>query len=418
MNPPLRVLFVEDSADDAELLRVELIRCGFDLAVWRRVDAASEMTAALLEDTWDLILCDYSIPGFGGLQALALVKGLGLDMPFILVSGVIGEEAAVEAMRCGANDYLMKDRLARLVPAIRRELAEVVVRQEKRRAQQALREANEALEAKVEERTAELSRTNLSLRKEIVERERMQRERDRMAAELLQGQKLQAIGQLSAGIAHEINNPLSYILSNLKCLNEALQGSPPGRETLAAEFRGALADSLEGAERIRRIVQGLREFAHLDERELRTVDLRSCIENALRLCANEVGHKARVVRTFENLPLVRCYPQQIEQVLVNLIMNAVQAIPEQGEIGVEARSSGTEAVIRVRDTGSGIAPEHLEKLFEPFFTTKPVGRGTGLGLHVAYKIAKAHGGRIDVVSKPGEGSEFSVFLPVAGPAAV
>src|SRR5690349_11813782 len=199
MSHPLRVLFIEDSPDDAELLRMELIRGGLDLAAPRRVDGAAEMTAALLEGPWDLILCDYSIPGFGGLQALALMKGLGLDLPFILVSGVMGEEAAVEAMRFGANDYLTKDRLARLVPAIRRELAEGIVRQEKRRAQQALRAANEALEAKVQARTAELTRTNAKLRSEIVERERAQQERDRMAAELLQGQKLQAIGQLSAG---------------------------------------------------------------------------------------------------------------------------------------------------------------------------------------------------------------------------
>jgi signal transduction histidine kinase len=423
MTLPLRVLMVEDSRDDAELLRMELLRAGFELVAWNRVDSAGAMETALREASWDLILSDYSMPGFGGIQALALMKRLGLDLPFILVSGIMGEEAAVEAMRCGAHDYVMKDRLARLAPAIRRELAEAVVRREKRRAQDDLRAANEALEVKVAERTAEL-------RDEMVKRELAQEERDRMAAELLQGQKLQAIGQLSAGIAHEINNPLSYILSNLRCLGEYLEelapflgippaGEKPGRRSDLSEIRGdfrtALQESLEGAEKIRRIVRSLREFSHLDEHEIKSVDLKECIENALRLCANEITHKARVVREMGDLPPVRCYPQQIEQVLVNLIMNAVQAIPDWGEISVGTRQENGLAVIRVRDTGSGITPENLKKLFEPFFTTKPVGIGTGLGLHVAYKIAKAHGGRIDVTSKVGEGSEFSVILPVAGP---
>jgi C4-dicarboxylate-specific signal transduction histidine kinase len=422
VNIPLRVLIVEDSRDDAELLEEELRRGGFQIRASLRVDTAAAMEAALRDAPWDLILSDYSMPWFGGLEALALVRRLGLDLPFILVSGMMGEETAVEAMKCGAHDYVMKDRLARLAPAIRRELAEAVVRRDKRRAQEDLRTANEALEAKVAERTAELSLANLQLRNEIAERERAQEERDRMAAELLQGQKLQAIGQLSAGIAHEINNPLSYILSNMRCLAESLDEIAPllrqrdGTPTPdITDLRSALQESLEGAEKIRRIVRGLREFSHLDERELRDVDLNHCVENALRLCANEITHKASVVRDFSEMLQVRCYPQQIEQILVNLIMNALQAIPERGVIGIGTKREGREAVIRIRDTGTGITPEHLKKLFEPFFTTKPVGKGTGLGLHVAYKIARAHGGRIDVTSTVGAGSEFSIFIPISGP---
>ena len=422
MNIPLRVLIVEDSRDDAELLEEELRRGGFHLRASLRVDTAAAMEAALRDGAWDLILSDYSMPLFGGLDALALVRRLGLDIPFILVSGLMGEETAVEAMKSGAHDYVMKDRLARLAPAIRRELEEAVVRRDKRRAQDELRQANEALEVKVAERTSELSLANLKLRNEIAEREQAQEERDRMAAELLQGQKLQAIGQLSAGIAHEINNPLSYILSNMRCLAEYLDEIAPllrhraaSESPSLADLRLALHESLEGADKIKRIVRGLREFSHLDERELRDVDLNLCVENALRLCANEITHKASVVRDLSELPQVRCYPQQIEQILVNLIMNALQAIPDRGVIGVGTRKEGHDAVIRIRDTGTGITPEHLKKLFEPFFTTKPVGKGTGLGLHVAYKIARAHGGRIDVTSTVGAGSEFSIVIPIAGP---
>jgi signal transduction histidine kinase len=415
----LRVLIVEDSRDDAELLEEELRRNGFEVAASLRVDTAVAMEDALRNGTWNLILADYAIPLFGGLEALALVRRMELDIPFILVSGMIGEETAVEAMKCGAHDFVMKDRLARLAPAIRRELAEAVVRRERRRAQEELRQTNEALEWKVAERTSELTLANLKLRNEIAERMRMQEERDRMAADLLQGQKLQAIGQLAAGIAHEINNPLSYILSNMRCLAEslgALEMDLDGRiPPILSELKPAVQESLDGAEKIRKVVRGLWEFSHLDEHELRDANLNLCVENALRLCSSEIVHKATVIRDLSDLPPVRCYPQQIEQVLVNLVMNGVQAIPERGVIGVETRLDGDQAVIRVRDSGTGIPPEHLKKLFEPFFTTKPVGKGSGLGLHIAYKIARAHGGKIDVKSTVGEGSEFSLSLPVGGP---
>lgn len=306
--------------------------------------------------------------------------------------------------------------------------------------------APEVLKAKV--RTfLELFKTTLRLREEIAERERAQADRDRMSVELLQGQKLQAVGQLSAGIAHEINNPLGYILSNLKVLEEyleslerllraALKASrslPQGGDGRTAleelealvrqsdpefvidDFRTALTESRQGGEKIRDIVRSLREFSHVDEHDLKGADLNRCVEDALRLCSNELRYKASVHRDLGPLPPVLCYPQQIEQVLVNLLVNAAQAIPERGEITVATRLEEGRAVIRIRDTGCGITPEHLPKLFEPFFTTKPVGKGTGLGLHVAYKIVRAHGGKIEVASKQWEGSEFSVYLPVTGP---
>jgi len=299
-----------------------------------------------------------------------------------------------------------------------------------RRREAALREAQDALEARVRERTAELSRVNAALVDDIAARERAEAERDRLTAQLLRGQKLQAIGQLSAGIAHEINNPVGYILSNLTSLKEYLADlsrllrasleHDPGLERLRGEidatflledFDKALEETRQGAERIRDIVRGLRDFSHVDDGERTEADLRDLIEDSLRICWNELKYKAEVKRDYGSVGRVSCAPRRVGQVFVNLLVNAAQAIEERGEIRVSTRAEGGWAVIEVRDTGRGIPKEALPRIFEPFFTTKPVGEGTGLGLHVAYKIVKAHGGTIDIRSQVGAGTCVRIFLP-------
>jgi signal transduction histidine kinase/CheY-like chemotaxis protein len=298
----------------------------------------------------------------------------------------------------------------------------------------ALRQAQEELEARVRERTAELSRVNAELLDDIAARKRAEEERDRLTAQLLQGQKLQAIGQLSAGIAHEINNPVGYILSNLTALKEYLAdltrllraslGADPGLERLRGEidadfmledFGKALEETRQGAERIRDIVRGLREFSHVDEGERVAVDLRDLVEDGLRICWNELKYKAEVKRDYGKVGPVHCYPRRVGQVFVNLLVNAAQAIEERGEIHVSTRVVGDRAEVLVRDTGRGISKEALPRIFEPFFTTKPVGEGTGLGLHVAYKIVRAHGGEIEVTSEVGKGTAVAVRLPLSEP---
>ncbi len=292
---------------------------------------------------------------------------------------------------------------------------------------------------------AELESAKRRLEREIAERKRAEVERNRSQKELLQGQKLQAIGQLAAGIAHEINNPTSYILSNLRTVREylrelrrLLQDVPTGRPPrpvgtaagparavepeewapgpMLADFESAISDCVSGAERIARIVRGLREFVHPDQSELREVDLRDVLESAVELCSNELRYGVRVHRDYQTLPKVACYAGQIEQVFVNLLVNAAQAMASaKGDLYLSARPEGSGAWISIRDTGPGIAPEHQSQLFLPFFTTKPVGKGTGLGLHVAYKIVHAHGGQISVRSEAGKGAEFILRLP-KGPA--
>ena len=243
-------------------------------------------------------------------------------------------------------------------------------------------------------------------------------ERDR----LTRAQKLQAIGRLSAGIAHEISDPLGYILSNLTALKEYLAElrrllradvGEPDVEFLLEDFDQALEETRQGAERIREMAGGLRDFSRADEGGRVEADPREVLEDSLRICWNELKHKAEVTRDYGALPKLECHPGRLGQVFVNLLLNAAEAIEERGEIRVSTRVEGDRAVVRVRDTGRGIPEEALPRIFEPFFTTKPVGEGAGLGLHAAYEIVRAHGGEIDVTSKPGEGTEVSVRLPLA-----
>jgi PAS domain S-box-containing protein len=282
------------------------------------------------------------------------------------------------------------------------------------------------------------------------ERRRAEEERSRLNVQMLQGQKLQAIGQLSAGIAHEINNPVGYILSNLSTMGEycedlrqllepaceaagaVQEGRDPSEalrqvaqvrdrirgDDILRDLRDVVADCKLGTERIRDIVRSLREFSHLDEGELRPSDLNQCLDAALRICWNELKYKAEIEKDYGSLPLIPCYVQRLQQVFINLLVNAGQAIEKRGRIWISTRVESEHVVVRVRDTGCGIPPDNLRKLFEPFFTTKPVGSGTGLGLHVAHKIILAHGGRIDVQSTVGVGSEFTVRLPLRGPTVV
>src|SRR5581483_1331464 len=191
---PLRLLLVEDARDDAELIAIALRRAGFEIA-YERVDTPEALRAALARGGWDLVISDYRLGAFTGLDALALVRGTGVDLPFILVSGAVGEDVAVAAMVAGAHDCVMKDRLARLGPAVLRELGEAEVRRQRRIAEEALRRAYQDLERRVDERTRELSQAGARLRQELEERKRLESERNRLFSQLLRGQKLQALGQ-------------------------------------------------------------------------------------------------------------------------------------------------------------------------------------------------------------------------------
>ena len=275
--------------------------------------------------------------------------------------------------------------------------------------------------------------------------------------QLLQSEKLAAIGQLAAGIAHEINNPVGFVLSNLNSLQRYMgtlldyargmeqlitQAAPSLDPQLAALAQAAdidylaedapalVTESREGLARVRDIVVDLRDFSRVDtthQQEL--VDIHRCIESTLNIVHNEIKYQADLVREYSALPPVMCIPSQINQVVLNLVVNAAQAYASKGDADADGAGRGTITVrtgccphdttndttsiwLEVADAGCGIPPENLKRIFDPFFTTKPVGKGTGLGLSLTYGIVKAHGGRIDVSSTVGQGTTFRVTLPV------
>ncbi|MEG1053055.1 MAG: ATP-binding protein, partial [Janthinobacterium sp.] len=260
---------------------------------------------------------------------------------------------------------------------------------------------------------------------------------------LLQSEKLASIGQLAAGVAHEINNPIGYVFSNVGTLEgylddlfsmlDAYEEAEPAvadpvvaarlralREQIDLDFLRTdipmlMGESKEGIARVRRIVQDLKDFSRTDaHQEWVWADLRQGIDTTLNIVNNEVKYKADVVREYGDIPDIECQPSELNQVIMNLVVNAAHAMGEaRGRITLRTGSDNdTEVWIEVEDTGAGIAPEHLSRIFDPFFTTKAVGKGTGLGLSLAYTTVQKHHGRIDVRSVIGRGTTFRITLPV------
>ncbi len=267
---------------------------------------------------------------------------------------------------------------------------------------------------------------------------------------LIQSEKMASVGQLAAGIAHEINNPVGFISSNLNRLAEyseelqrvcrrwteiaeevAAGRMPPGEawetfrqarmqadlEYVLGDIQDIVAECREGTERIRNIVTDLKTFSHPGDGDFQYTDINASLESTLNIARNELKYHCEVVRDFGELPAVLCRPQRLNQVFLNLIVNAAQAIPKSGTVTVRTRAEGDRVTVEVTDTGTGIPEEKLLRIFDPFFTTKPAGEGTGLGLHLAATIVRDHGGEIQVESRVGEGSTFRVVLPVVPPGA-
>jgi signal transduction histidine kinase len=347
------------------------------------------MAEALDRQTWDVVLSDYSMPRFSGAAALALVRGRGLDIPFIIVSGTVGDEVAVAAMKAGAHDFIVKGRLARLPPALARELREVRVRAEQKR----------------------------------------------LGEQLLISERMASAGALAAGVAHEINNPLAVVAANLEFLTGRLAKIAAEARTLAVDADGGnasswrpwlqgeldeaqdpLGDAREAVERIRDIVRDVKLFSTSRETERGAVDVRAIIESSMRMAWNEIRHRAQLIKEYGDVPPVEANEGRLGQVILNLLVNAAQSMPEgdakANKLRVTTRLEPDGRVaIEVSDTGAGIAPQNLERIFEPFFTTKAIGVGTGLGLAICRRIVSDLGGELTVESTLGRGSTFRVLLP-------
>ncbi|HEY2511743.1 MAG TPA: response regulator, partial [Polyangiaceae bacterium] len=245
-----------------------------------------------------------------------------------------------------------------------------------------------------------------------IERTLLTIERKRLQATLVETERLASLGTLAAGIAHEINNPLAFVMANLGFVAQAVEALPIGD---VSQIRDALTETVAGCERIRTIVRDLQLFSRKREDDNREVDVRRVLDSSANIVMSEIRPRARLTRHYDDVPPLEVSEARLGQVFLNLVLNAAQAIPEgdaaNNEIRLSARTEGRYVVVEVRDTGAGIPPEVRGRIFDPFFTTKPIGVGTGLGLSISHRIISAMGGEVTVDSVPGRGSTFQVRLP-------
>ena len=282
-----------------------------------------------------------------------------------------------------------------------------------------------------------------ALQRQLAETLRLHRELEEAQVQLVQSEKMAAIGQLAAGVAHEMNTPLGFVKSNvgtlqtyispllevITALMAATDGFPGGAALADARARAAaldldflrqdlpdlFAETRDGIVRVQRIVADLKDFSHVDSATWAHADLHRGLDSTLNILHNDIKHRIQVIRDYGDLPLLWCRPSQLNQVFLNLLANAAQAIADRGTITVRTRADARHVTVDIADTGCGIAPEHLPRIFDAFFTTKPVGKGTGLGLSISGDIVRKHGGHLEVSSRPGLGSTFRIVLPVQVP---
>lgn len=268
------------------------------------------------------------------------------------------------------------------------------------------------------------------------EQRRLLLEIERANDNLIRSEKLAGIGQLAAGVAHEINNPVGYVFSNLQTLAgyvtdllkiidavDEVQNIEEIRRLkrtldyayMRGDVEALIRESGEGIDRVKQIISALQDFCHIDSEAFSLVDLHRGLNSTLSVAANEIKYKAVVVKDYGNLPKIECNASQINQVALNLLVNAGQAIAETGTITVRTGTEGRDVWMEVQDSGKGIEPALIQRVFEPFFTTKPVGQGTGLGLALSHTIIQKHHGRIEVFSEVGEGTRIRVWLPISQP---
>ena len=379
VKSPLRILHLEDSQTDADLIVSTLAEEGIACEA-RRIDTKADFVAALEQGRFDLIIADYSLPSFDGIAALALAREKCPDVPFIFVSATLGEELAIETLQRGATDYILKQRLSRLVPSVHRALRELEQRIERKRAEEALRQSEE---------------------------------------QLRQSQKMEAIGRLAGGIAHDFNNLLMIIMGYSELLLNELDQ--------AHHMREKVEETQKAAQRAVSLVRQLLAFSRKQVLDPQVVDLNAVVGNLEKMLRRLIGEDIELITRMDpSLGRVKADPGQLEQVIMNLAVNARDAMPQGGKLTIETGNvEAAEAAARqlaptqpgpyvqlvVRDTGCGMDAATQAYIFEPFFTTKEEGKGTGLGLSTVYGIVKQSSGGIQVQSALGRGTAFTIYLP-------
>jgi signal transduction histidine kinase/ActR/RegA family two-component response regulator len=379
VNPPLRLLHLEDDPVDAELITTTLIEGGIPCQS-QLVDTHKAFTAALKEGRMDLILADYSIPGFDGMTALTLARQHCPDVPFLFVSATIGEELAIDAMHQGATDYVLKQRLGRLVPSVQRALRELDNQAERKRAEEALRQSEK---------------------------------------QFRQSQKMEAVGRLAGGIAHDFNNLLTVIMGYSQVLLTELGPQHP--------LRGKIEETLKAGERAATLIRQLLTFSSKQSLDPKILSLNTAVMSLETMLRRLIGDDIRLVSKLDQTNgRLRADQAQLEQVLVNLVVNARDAMPKGGTLTIETAQvelirspvyyltplpPGSYVRLAVSDTGCGMDRKTQSHIFEPFFTTKEEGKGSGLGLSTVFGIVTQCGGAIDVTSRVGHGTRFDLYFP-------
>ncbi len=421
----MKIMIVEDNPVSLALLHKALAK-----------DEPSIVTAQNGVDAWErfqneqprIVLTDWMLPDLSGIELCNRIRRLQTSKYtyVIVITAKDRKEDALEAFDTGADDYLTK-------PYDIREL-------------RARMNAGKRIIQLRDRHNRELLEKNMKLENALKNLERTQ-------AQMVQSGKMASIGQLAAGVAHEINNPTGFVSSNLKTLGDyhhdlnqlineyqnlksALKKLPAGQlpdvidelvssventerdvdiDYIAEDVDDLIGECREGTERIKKIVEDLKHFAHPGEDEMKSTDINAGLESTLNVVYNELKYKATIIKELNEIPIIRAYPQQLNQVFMNILVNAAQAIEKKGEIKIATRTVDDKAEIRISDTGCGIARQNINKIFDPFFTTKEVGKGTGLGMNIAYNIISKHKGDIRVESTVGEGTTFVIQLPSDSP---
>lgn len=422
---PKRILAVDDSVTYLNELSNVLRAEGYEVVGARSGGEALEMLAA---QPVDCILLDLVMPQMTGIETCRHIKASPVfrDIPLIMLTAREDRNAMIEGLSTGADDFIAKSSEFEVLTArVRAQLRRKQFEDEHRNIrEQLLRSELEATEARAQRELAE-ARARMVEALETKNQELSQAYADLKQAQsrLVQSAKLASLGELVAGVAHEINNPLAFAISHLQTARNSVGALLPEAPNLSSskhwiKARDRMEEMSGGLERIRELVLKLRTFSRLDEGERKFVNVRECLDSVLTILSHRLRDRVEVTVELGKPESIDCYPSLLNQALMNLIANAIDAIGERSELGhlaITGGESGESYVLRIVDDGCGIPEDLRERVFDPFFTTKEIGKGTGLGLSITYSIIKKHGGTLELVPAPGGGTIAELKLPLAGP---